>query len=363
MRILHVITGMQKAAGTSVFCGEVCNGLVALGHDVAIAVTHPDAVDCYPLDPRVKLISITSLLHSPTPSLPYFNLVHIHGLWSGLLHRAAAFARQNKIPVVWSTHGMTAPWSMRHKWWKKWLPWYLYQKRDLRNADIVHSTSEKEREWNWDLGFSRQVLAPLGTNLVEFSSDHDRHGTGRVLLYVGRVYPVKALDRLIEAFAQVNDRSHWSLRIVGPDQSGHMVYLQSIVSTLGLEGRVIFTGPKYGQDLELEYRTCDGLALVSHTENFGATVVDAMAYGKPVITSTNTPWKEVSEIRAGWWVDNEVAPLSRALGELMSMDDRGRALMGERGRELVGRKYTWMAVAKTLIGAYEKLFGDNSVKT
>ena len=41
MRILHVITGLPKAAGTSVFCGEVCNGLVAVGHDVTLAVLDP----------------------------------------------------------------------------------------------------------------------------------------------------------------------------------------------------------------------------------------------------------------------------------------------------------------------------------
>ena len=38
MKILHVITGLQKAAGTSVFCGEVCNGLSGLGHEVTLAV-------------------------------------------------------------------------------------------------------------------------------------------------------------------------------------------------------------------------------------------------------------------------------------------------------------------------------------
>ena len=43
MKILHAITGLQKAAGTSVFCGEVANGLAAMGHDVTIAVINPDA--------------------------------------------------------------------------------------------------------------------------------------------------------------------------------------------------------------------------------------------------------------------------------------------------------------------------------
>ena len=43
MKILHVITGLPKAAGTSVFCGEVANGLATMGHDVTIAVVNPYA--------------------------------------------------------------------------------------------------------------------------------------------------------------------------------------------------------------------------------------------------------------------------------------------------------------------------------
>lgn len=49
----------------------------------------------------------------------------------------------------------------------------------------------------------------------------------RTLLFVGRVYPVKALDRLIEAFAKAKGEG-WKLRIVGPDQAGHMAELKKI---------------------------------------------------------------------------------------------------------------------------------------
>ena len=58
MKILNVIMTLQKAAGTSVFCGEICNGLIKAGHEVSLAVLNPNRGDGYPIDNRVRLIGI-----------------------------------------------------------------------------------------------------------------------------------------------------------------------------------------------------------------------------------------------------------------------------------------------------------------
>ena len=125
MKLLHVITGLGKAAGTNVFCAEVCNGLVAAGHDMTIAVCNPTAKDCCPLDVRIKLVSIDSLFCTEDSS--HFDVVHIHAIWTPILHKVSKWAHGNGLPVVWSPHGMLAPCAMNHKWWKKCLTWHLYQ--------------------------------------------------------------------------------------------------------------------------------------------------------------------------------------------------------------------------------------------
>lgn len=396
MKILQVITGLRRAAGTSTFCGEVCNQLVALGHDVTIAVVNSEEPDRNPLDPRVHLVSIESLLHvSPPPSSPSlsvfspYTLVHVHGLWTPILHRVSCWAHQQSMPVVWSTHGMTAPWALKHKWWKKFLPWYLYQRRDLTRARLIHCTSDFEVEWNRRLGFNRVFLAPLGTFLAKEYVERtggDGLRNFKVLLFVGRIYPVKALDRLIEAFALAASQfanpsfhSQWRLRLVGPDQAGYMSELLSLCDRIGLsystpDGKIAcrsltldsnssrpqveFAGPKFGSDLDSAYANCDALALVSHTENFGATVVDALAHSKPVITSTKTPWRIVAggfgDVgRCGWWVENDVQSLSRAIVELMAASDAELGRLGRNGHSLVESRYTWQSVAKVVECAYE----------
>lgn len=351
MTVLHVITGMQKAAGTSVFCGEVCNGLVANGHDVTLAVgSIVNREKFFSTDSRVKIASIASIIGGTKR----FDVVHIHGIWAPILHQVVAWAGKGKMSIVWSPHGMLAPWAIRHKWWKKWLPWHLYQKRDLKRAKMLHATSAQEVDWIRALGFTQPVLiAPLGTQLRNLKFCETKRE--KVLLFVGRIYPVKALDRLIQAFAMVpfEIRKDWRLRLVGPNQAGHQECLTAIVKNLGLGESVEFVGPKFGDELSAEYDGCDCLALVSHTENFGATVVDAMAHGKPVITSDKTPWQEVRALGCGWWVSNEAEKLSNAICEMMTLPDVKRRQMGERGRKLVEEKYTWDAVVKTMIRGYQ----------
>jgi len=203
----------------------------------------------------------------------------------------------------------------------------------------------------------RVVFAPLGAILPAAEEGGPSPNATRVLLFVGRVHVVKAIDRLIEAFAGVDEslKRGWRLRIVGPDQAGHMGTLQRQVREMGLVDKVEFAGPRYDGQLADEYAGCDCLALVSHTENFGATVVDAMAHGKPVVTSVNTPWREVAERGCGWWVDNDRRTLAGALAEMMGLSDEERQAMGAKGRMLVEEKYTWSAVSKAMLTAYRQV--------
>ena len=360
LRVLHIAETWQGASGVATFVRELDASLRARGVESKVC-EHEDQVG-----------------HS--------DVLHIHGLWLMMFHRAAQWAIKNDIPIVWSTHGMTAPWSMRHKWWKKVPAWSVYQKWDLRKAAMIHCTAEQEVEWNISLGFRNCFIAPLGTRLppivgVSSSSSRDEetfhsptptHNSNYTLLFVGRIYPVKGLVNLIKAWKLVqtqvelnhpfsNSNSelelnhHWELRIIGPDQAGHQSELESLVRELNLGDSVEFAGPKFGDELSAEYDNCDCLVLPSFTENFGATIVDALAHGKPCIASTFTPWRELQEYGCGWWVPNEPKPLAIAIMEMVSLDDSARRNIGDKGRMLVEEKYTWNVVVKKIIAEYEYL--------
>ena len=359
MKILNVITGMQKAAGTSVFCGEVANGLVAASHEATIAVGNPNSKDHCPIDPRVKLISIVSLVqptnHQP-PTANHYDLVHIHALWSPILHRVSKWAHKNKIPVVWSPHGMLTPWAMHNKWLKKHLGWWLYQRWDLAKADLLHVTADSEVEDVRRMGLKNKILvAPLGVRINGSMEHVERVGRKKTLLFVSRVQKKKGLINLAKAWALLSTdaRVGWKVRIVGPDQEGHTDEVKQECERLSIVGEWEFAGPMFGDDLEMEYRRASLFVLPTHSENFGSVVIEALARDVPVITTKGTPWQELEDWKCGWWIDVGVEPLVAALKDAMALSDAERHEMGERGRRLVEEKYTWDAVVKKMVEGYE----------
>lgn len=339
-RVLHYTSDFALASGVGTFVRRMNSAL----NEIGVVSRIVDSGKVFPPDD-----------FQPT-------LLHVHGLWLGGQHRAAGWARKNGVPVVWSTHGMTSPWAMRHRWWKKLPAWFAYQRRDLKGAALLHCTTDVEADWNRQLGLEKTVVVPMGTDLpdcVELQSGgEDAADTaGGVLLFVGRIHPVKALDRLIAAFAGVREdlRRNWKLRLVGPEEEGELMRLRTVLPNLGVlvqSGVLEFAGPKYGAELAAEYDACACLALVSHTENFGATVVDALAHGRPVVTSTRTPWRDVVAARCGWWVENDVATLTRTLEEMFALSPDERMQMGANGRRMVEGRYVWRAVAEKMRDAY-----------
>lgn len=351
LTVVHVCPDASPSSGVNCFCTQLDG---ALGKVQGLRFKVQSLV----VRSYADLLRETSKLNCPSSTARL--VLHIHGLWLGDHHRAAVWARRHGVPVVWSAHGMTSPWAMRNRRWKKLPAWWLYQRRDLRGAALLHATSEQEAEWNRRAGLkNRQVLVPLGTQAGEVKVGGDGEQRKEfTVLFVGRIHPVKGLANLVRAAAAL-DRTI-RVRIVGPDEGGHLSELRGLCADGGAS--VSFVGERHGAELEREYEGCDILVLPSFTENFGGVVVDALAHGKPVIASTFTPWKCLEESACGWWVGNSPASLAEAIQSAAKLPRARLAEMGERGRRLVAERFTWEAVAKRMAEAYGKIAGRTTGK-
>ncbi len=350
MKVLHIVPYLPKASGVTTFVVGISDALQRSGGDNTIAIKDWNRFDIAPSAVEVPRVRMEDAMIR----LSDWDLIHLHGIWPPFMHGIIKKCRGWNKPVIWSLHGMLAPWAIRYKWWKKSLAWTLWQKHDLRTAAVLHVTSEREREWVEAYGFKKRIEnVPLGTAFPEVVPL--RRHEKKTLLFVGRINPVKGLENLIRAW-QVVQNEKWKLRIVGTDVANYSGTLRSLTQRLALETSVEFPGPKYDETLDEEYRNADALILPSFTENFGGVVVDALAWGLPVITSKGTPWQEVEAARCGWWVENDAESLVKALRALILLSDAERADMGGRGRELVRAKYSWEAVALRMDAVYESLF-------
>lgn len=355
MKILHVISGLGQAAGTSVFCVELCDHLQQAGLQCGIAV-RSRGINDYASRQSVPIYEIGR--HPEV--LPFTpDLLHIHALWEPFLHRAASWARQKGVPVVWSPHGMLTPWALRHKVAKKMLALGIYQYRDLKKAQLLHATADSEVRDARRLGLRQPVVvAPLGVH----AQPHDTGGMQRrkdtrMALFVSRIHPKKGLFNLVDAWAQLRPHG-WRMVVAGPDQDGHMAAVNARAKARGVADDFEFAGAIYGEAKDRLYAQADLFVLPTHSENFGVVIPEALAHGVPVITTKGAPWAELLSKRCGWWIDIGVEPLAEALREAMQLSDEERCAMGENGRNLVKAQYTWPTIAEQMNHAYEWILHD-----
>ena len=366
VRIVHIVSGMQKASGVTVFVENLARELRACGHNVAV------------------------MTRDRPCELDGFEMAHIHGLWDPFLHAVARKAHKLGIPIVWSPHGMLQKWALRNKWWKKLAALAVYQWRDLHSAALLHATAQSEVEDIRRLGLRNKVItAPLGVRIsdgdVGLCCRSRSTADVKTLLFVSRVQRKKGLPFLIEAWSLLSQdlRKRWRIRIVGPDQDNHIAELKSKCDCLGLtysdgansvinldlrpRSNITFVGPKYDADLAAEYDNADLFVLPTHSENFGSVVIEALAHGVPVITTKQAPWAELEEFKCGWWIDDTVDALVRTLKEALFLhcktttsDSDMLAQMGERGRAFVEKRYTWSAVCDRMVRGYEEVLNDGT---
>lgn len=351
MRVLFVVPDLKRASGISVFAIETAKALGRLGMEVGVAVVCDDVVSRYPTE-GLRVFKADSIL--PQIEQREWDVIHIHGLWTPFFHRVCRMARRSKTPYLISPHGMLTPWALRNKMLKKFIGLLAYQWMDLRQANWLHATAASEIADFRRIGLCNKTLvAPLGVSLPDLTSQDLAEPRNKTLLFVSRVQRKKGLSNLVEAWAQVKKSSpklvdDWRIRVVGPDEDGHVAELTALCRRLGVDDAFEFVGPKFGADLKAEYVAADLFVLPTHSENFGSVVIEALAHEVTVITTKGAPWAELEERRCGWWIDIGVDPLVKVLKEAMALSDEERRAMGMRGRELVREKYSWSAVAKQM---------------
>jgi glycosyltransferase involved in cell wall biosynthesis len=296
---------------------------------------------------------------SPLPEQWIPDLVHLHGIWSPGLARRWWHWHKLRVPCMVTVHGMLEPWALAHKKWKKQVAWHGYQRLILNRCSLLHATSVREAANLRKLGLKPPIamipwgIEGQGTSNVEHRTSNIEHSK-RTVLFVGRIYPVKGLPLLVEAWAKIRPVG-WKMKIVGPDEAGHLAEVEAMVRRAGLENEFEFTGALERDDLRRVYRSADLLIAPSHTENFGMAIAEAMAHSLPVITTHGAPWKLLDEERCGWWVPVSVDGIAAALEDAMSKGPEELVAMGARGRQVVEERFAWDGVAQEFIKCYRWL--------
>ncbi|MGV0795025.1 glycosyltransferase [Mycolicibacterium sp. XJ1819] len=386
MKILHVQETLSPHyGGPASVLPKLTSAQAAAGHQVVIATTtadHPrgvyhepgwdtvgdgsvqvlySAVDFEPL--RIS----RSLFGYLRRAISDFDVVHVHGLYRFPSTASAALARRRGVPYVIRPHGSLDPYLYGRSTTGKLRLKRLYERAfDLPNlhaAGAIHYTAEDERERAAFLNLrAPSFIVPNGLDWSTYCTLpargvlRERWGLGDapLVLFLGRLHFKKGLDLLVPAFDEVRRRiPDAQLVIAGPDNEEYGQQVRGWVAERGLDSATHFVGPLGGPDVVQAYVDADVFALPSYTENFGMTVVEAMACALPVVISDQVNiHSEISSARAGLVTRCDVGEVADGLATLLLDADRRRA-MGDVGRRLAQERYSWPAIVDALTKEYE----------
>jgi glycosyltransferase involved in cell wall biosynthesis len=184
-------------------------------------------------------------------------------------------------------------------------------------------------------------------------------GSQRMIVYLGGFSPHKNLTTLVTAFARIAAQAEFAdvkLVMVG-DHSGDAFHtyfgtIATLVDSLKLRHRVIFTGYLEDEDVVVLLNLATVLTLPSLMEGFGLPAVEAAACGCPVIATKASPLQEL--LGAGGLYVNPCVPEVLAALETVLSSEESRRHMRECG-QAAARRLTWDAAASQMMDVIRKI--------
>ncbi|AGY60227.1 glycosyltransferase [Gloeobacter kilaueensis] len=374
MKILQIIHSAHPAGGGPIeVIRQLGSALVERGHSVEVlcldAPTAPWLKD-FPLS--VNALGPGHTGYGYTPRLVPWLRAHRHrydhvlvnGLWQFTSLGTWLALRGTSTPYSLFVHGMLDPYFNRAyplKRLKKQLYWPWGEYRVLRDAQAVLFTCKQEEDlaaesfWPYrcqtaivSLGIRAEAAGP-----ALFYRHFPHLQGGRLVLFLGRLHPKKGCDLLIEAFARVAKTDEaLQLVIAGPDPLGWQDSLRQLAVRLEIASRVHWCGPLAGPLKWAALAAAEIFVLPSHQENFGLSIVEALASGLPVlITDKVNIWQEVKEDGAALVAADTLAGATQLLEGWLGLSLEQREQMRSRARECFARRFTIAQSVAALLDA------------
>lgn len=281
--------------------------------------------------------------------LPYYNIVHIHTSEPASAIRKCPFmwwAKLWKKKVIIHFHAFSPDTTIRGKWQKVYR--YLFNQ-----ADVVIVLSNMWRDYvneTFHLEDKVQVVynpcTPTITNKTYLQK--------KQILYAGTINARKGYADMIEAFALIaKEYPDWQIIFAG---NGEVEQGKALAKELGITGQTVFLGWVNGEAKDKAFKEATIFCLPSYAEGFPMAVLEAWAYGKPVIATSVGGLLDIA-------VDGENALVFEpgdihALAKKMEMlicDKDLRRQLADNGLKLSDTIFSPSAISEQLGHIYEEL--------
>jgi len=224
---------------------------------------------------------------------------------------------------------------------------------------IIAATEKEKKDIILYYGASPETISviPCGVNLELFQPmDKERarkqlgfSNNGKSILFVGRIEPLKGIDKLLMAMPYLKNKRGPRLLVIGGDEHSQyeMERLQRLSQELHIQESVTFLGLIRQEELPLFYNAADVCAVPSYYESFGLVVLESLACGTPVVaTKVGGTESIIRQGETGYVViDNTPSRLAQKIALLLSRPNGGAQYIM---RASVAR-FSWSSIAEAMV--------------
>jgi glycosyltransferase involved in cell wall biosynthesis len=293
-------------------------------------------------------------------------IIHVHGVWDRIIRAAVSSAHQQRIPWVVTSHGMLHPVALAKRRLAKWAYLRLWC-RVVRDARHVMVLNGEERTFVAEHLHRPCSIVPAGVEVAadfpaptgDFRRSLPALGDRPFVMFLGRLDRIKGIDRLLDAYAlAVRGGLGMDLVIAGPE-FGEGESVRARIRHLGLERSVHLPGALWGRRKLDALAECAIYAHRPRYEGYGLAVVEAMAAGRPVVTTAACHVDEARDAAAIYLAADEDRAFADALLRLSSHPCEA-AELGRRAHAWVLARGGWPAIEDRVDAVYRTVSSRTS---
>lgn len=278
------------------------------------------------------------------------DLIHVHVPFkAGII--ALWILRTYKIPFIVSEHSSLYLKEAKDNFYTRDFYFRYYTEQSFKKAAAVTNVSNaiaKVLEQMFRL--KDVVVIPNVVDTNHFYFKPKEKNKAFKWLHVSTMYPLKNVDKIINAFESINKiRNNWELILVGPIKDEYV----KLVADYHLQSNIKFIGEVSYEDVAKQMQQADALIMFSKHENFPCVIIEALCCGLPVVASNVGGIAEAVNASNGILVEaNNTDQLQNAI---ISVMDNYAAFNNKQIAINATSKYNYHTIAQQFISVYQKI--------